>query len=193
MTPFTRIAMLLVAACATSAHADWTLDSESARVHFISVKAGKIAEVHRFERVTGTASSTGEVHIEIFLASVDTAIEIRNERMRSMLFEVAQFPRAVISATLDPTSVADLETGDTVAMTTHAVLAMHGREQEIALDVQVTATRDGGLQVNSVAPIVVQASDYALAAGVERLREVAGLPSISPAVPVTFSLHFNAD
>ena len=39
--------------------------------------------------------------------------------------------------------------------------------------------------------VVVQAGDYALATAVEKLREIAGLPSISTAVPVTFALEFS--
>jgi hypothetical protein len=38
--------------------------------------------------------------------------------------------------------------------------------------------------------VIVDASDYELAAGVEALREVVQLPSISETVPVTFALTF---
>jgi len=39
----------------------------------------------------------------------------------------------------------------------------------------------------------VNASQVGLLAGIEKLRELAGLPSISPAVPVTFSLIFEQE
>jgi len=42
----------------------------------------------------------------------------------------------------------------------------------------------------SVKPIIVNADQYELLGGVEKLREVANLPSISTAVPVTFSFVF---
>jgi len=41
--------------------------------------------------------------------------------------------------------------------------------------------------------VVVNASLFNLADGVEALREIAGLPSISAAVPVSFVLSFDAD
>ncbi|WP_308873603.1 hypothetical protein [Thiothrix subterranea] len=46
------------------------------------------------------------------------------------------------------------------------------------------------MQVTTVAPIVLNAADFDLAAGVTALREIAELPSISNAVPVTFFLNF---
>jgi hypothetical protein len=47
------------------------------------------------------------------------------------------------------------------------------------------------LLVSSRKPLVLQADDYDLLAGVEKLREVAGLSSISKAVPVSFVLVFH--
>jgi hypothetical protein len=47
------------------------------------------------------------------------------------------------------------------------------------------------VSVTTVQPIVVNANALDLMAGIERLREVAGLPSIGYSVPVTFSLTFN--
>ncbi|OQX14641.1 MAG: hypothetical protein BWK73_09005 [Thiothrix lacustris] len=46
------------------------------------------------------------------------------------------------------------------------------------------------MQVTTVAPIVLNAADFDLAAGLTALREIAGLTSISNAVPVTFFLSF---
>jgi hypothetical protein len=40
-------------------------------------------------------------------------------------------------------------------------------------------------------PVVVNAPEFKLAEGVEALREIAGLPSISLAVPVSFVLAFD--
>ena len=40
-------------------------------------------------------------------------------------------------------------------------------------------------------PIVINAADFELTAGIERLREVAGLQNIATQVPVTASLVFS--
>ena len=66
--------------------------------------------------------------------------------------------------------------------------------QEIVADVEteVSAVRlaDNRLMVSTTQPLLLNASALGLADGVERLRAIANLPSISLAVPVTFQLLF---
>jgi hypothetical protein len=57
----------------------------------------------------------------------------------------------------------------------------------------ITRTSESGLLVVSKQPVVISAAQFGLAEGVDSLREIAGLPSISVAVPVSFVLSFNAD
>ena len=45
--------------------------------------------------------------------------------------------------------------------------------------------------VATTAPVVIKAEDFNLVEGVNALRDVAGLPSITLAVPVTATLFFN--
>lgn len=68
-------------------------------------------------------------------------------------------------------------------------------DQQLPLAVEVTVARLDAqtLLVQSRQPLVVYASQLGLSDGVEALREVAGLPSISPAVPVSFNLTFRED
>jgi hypothetical protein len=47
--------------------------------------------------------------------------------------------------------------------------------------------------VSSRKPVIVNAASVDLADGIEALREVANLPSISKAVPVSFVLTFEED
>jgi hypothetical protein len=46
--------------------------------------------------------------------------------------------------------------------------------------------------VVSAHPVILNADNYKLAKGIEKLRELASLPSISHAVPVSFYLTLNA-
>jgi hypothetical protein len=45
--------------------------------------------------------------------------------------------------------------------------------------------------VSSLQPILLNAKNFSLVAGVQKLQELAKLPSISNAVPVSFVLTFN--
>ena len=171
-----------------SAQATWQLVNESSQLNFISTKASHIAETHTFGLLSGSIADTGEAQLNVDLASVATGIDIRNERMRTMLFNVLTFPQAEITTDLDLGEFTSL-TGP-VVKTISAKLSLVGQSTQVQGDVLVVPVNDNTVNVTTVAPIVVNANGLELVAGIEALREVAGLPSISYSVPVTFSLTF---
>lgn len=174
----------------SQALAQWELDSERSAINFISVKNAAIAETHSFAGLVGYIGESGNVQLNIDLASVETLIPIRNERMRELLFETGSFPSATASASVDKQVLSEVAQGGTVTTEIPVQLDLHGVQAE--LQVPVTVFSDGAnLRVVSSRPVVVNAADFKLAAGVEALREVAGLNTISTAVPVTLNLQFN--
>ena len=183
------LALLVAVSFAGAAQAHWSLDNEASKLSFITVKAEHVAEVHSFDRLTGVIGDEGNVEITIELASVNTMIAIRNERMQEMLFETNFFPEASIKGQVDFEALTALQAGASVARQIYFELSLHGQSVELAADVQITRTVDG-VVVSTLKPIVVMADAFALSAGVEKLREVAGLPSISRAVPVSFTVVF---
>ena len=66
------------------------------------------------------------------------------------------------------------------------------RDSSYNADVLVTRIANGAV-ASTVKPILVIADTHGMVSGVEALREVAGLPSISRAVPVTFTVVFDQD
>ena len=178
---------------ASPAYAGWTLDNDASRINFVSTKANTAAEVHTFGTLDGQVDDDGNATLSIDLNTVDTAIEIRDERMRNILFETAQFPTATLAATVDMAAVAGLSAGETTELTTEGQLMVHGTTSSVTFDVSVSRLGDDRILVASRKPVIVNASQVGLRAGVEKLREVAGLPSISPAVPVSFVLAFDRD
>jgi len=168
----------------------WTLDGDASNMAFVTVKAGQVAEAHKFTGLSGSVSETGEAQLVVDLASVDTAIDVRNERMREMLFNVAEFPSATVTATLDPATFANLKTGETLTQPVTAALDLHGASSEITTDLSVSRMGANAVRVSTLAPIIVAADAFGLGEGVEALREVANLDAITGQVPVTFSLTF---
>ena len=69
---------------ASSAAAHWELDNNSSTLSFVTVKADHVGEVHTFDQLSGDINDDGSVQITIELASVNTLIDIRNERMQNM-------------------------------------------------------------------------------------------------------------
>ncbi|MBL4580382.1 MAG: YceI family protein [Gammaproteobacteria bacterium] len=186
----TRLAALSVAVLFSGvAQAHWSLDNDASSLSFITVKAEHVAEVHTFDTLSGTIGDSGAVEITIELASVNTMISIRNERMQEMLFETSLFPDATISGTINLDALTEMDAGDSVARQIDFELSLHGQIVALEADVQITRTGEGAI-VSTLKPLIVMADSFSLVAGVEKLREVAGLPSISRAVPVSFTVVF---
>lgn len=180
-------------AFASSAHAQWSLDSENSTVEFISTKNNSVAESHSFGTLKGAVSSDGLVALTIELDSVNTLIEIRNERVRNMLFESANFPLAKIAAHVDAAVLqAIVEAGKIVTLDIPVTVSLHGQEKTVSASVVLARTLEGGLLAVTSRPVLIKAADFGLENGIELLRKVAGLNSISSAVPVSFRLEFVA-
>ena len=173
-----------------SANAHWSLDNAASTLSFVTVKAEHVAEVHTFDVLSGSIDDAGEVKIAIELASVNTMIQIRNERMQAMLFETNLFPDATITGKVDLEAITAMNPGASEVMQIEIELSLHGAS--IALTAELMVTRlESGVMASTLKPIIVTADSVGLVAGVEALREVAGLPSISRSVPVSFTLVFN--
>ncbi|MFV8783047.1 YceI family protein [Microbulbifer sp. SA54] len=188
--PFKSVALISLLCLPLTALADWQLDGGNSSVQFVSVKKSTIAETHHFKGLSGKISDSGNANVDIELASVETNIPIRNERMQKMLFDTAKYARAAITAQVDAEQLKALAPGKSLSVTTDLSLDVHGAQKTHKAQLQVTGLENGGLLVTSTAPIVINAGDFQLLEGIEKLREIAGLDSISPIVPVTVKLVF---
>lgn len=175
---------------AVPVQADWQLDGAASSFHYVTSKAAAISEVNRFTGLSGSISDAGAATLEIDLASVATNIEIRDERMRELVFEVADFPSATVSVQVDAAALSALKAGEVLQQNVEAQVSLHGMEQTVAARVAVTALAGGALQVHTLEPLLVGAGSFGLSGGVEQLREVAGLPSINPNAVVNFTLVY---
>ena len=188
----TKKALFLVSAVLLTgtAQAQWSLDNDASTLSFVTVKADHVAEVHTFDQLSGSIDDDGSVEITIELVSVNTLIDIRNERMQNMLFETNLFPEARITGDIDLAAVTAMATGVSESIEVQFELDIHGASNSYTADLMVTRLEDGVIASTSK-PIIVIANTHGLVEGVEALREVAGLPSISRAVPVTFNIVFD--
>jgi len=185
------LALMLIAPAARAA--TWTLDPEASSLSFGSIKAGTIGEVHEFRDLHGSVDDSGAAEVVIDTASVSTGIDLRDDRMRDMLFHVNEYPVARITADVPMDSIGDLPVGDSVVRDLSAQLTLVGETRDLPLPLIVTRLSEDRLLVRPLHLIMVQASDYKIGDGIEALREVAGLERISTAVPVTFGVTFQRD
>ncbi|WFL78404.1 YceI family protein [Altererythrobacter arenosus] len=187
--------LFTMAACSQPAPAplvegDWSLDNSASSLSFVSVKAGDIGEVHGFKQMEGAVSRDGKAKVTIDLASVDTGIEIRDGRMREFLFDTGAYPEATISAQVDPAAFSTMAVGASTIQPITATIDLRGATSEVETEVNVLRAGEDRVVVSSARPIILDADALGLSEGVGKLQELAGLPAISAAVPVTFSLTF---
>ena len=193
LTKLAKTLSLIALFASTSALAGWQLDNDASQVYFISIKKSAIGEIHHFTSVSGMLSDSGEANLDIDLASVETNIGIRNERMQKMLFETNLFPKASIKGKFDANRIRKLRAGDHFTVQQQASLELHGEKQMINTQIRVVKLTSQRVLVSTIKPIILNVGDYKLYQGVEKLKEVAGLPSIASAVPITFSLVFKLE
>ncbi len=169
----------------------WTLDSAGSRLAYVSIKAGEVAETNRFNTLSGSVAADGTATLDVDLASVNTGVDIRNERMREIFFGVADNPKATITAKLDPAAFAGLAVGQSLTRAMTANVTIKGASSDVETEVLVTRVADNRVTVVPTAPVIISTDMFGLTDELGELRALAQLPSITPAVPVTFTLSFN--
>lgn len=175
------------------AQAEWQLDGAHSAISFVSIKNSDIAESHTFGEMTGSLAVDGQFRVAIALDSVDTRVQIRDERMREVLFDTANHPLAVISGQIDANTIGDIEVGHSARLDASFELDLHGKTTTHSAKVEVTRLSPGQYLVFTRQPVLVSAAALGLGEGVEKLQEIAGLAAISKAVPVYFSLRFTSE
>jgi polyisoprenoid-binding protein YceI len=176
----------------TMARAEWELDTTRSKLDFVSIKNNQVGEVHSFASLVGFIGATGKIQLTINLDSVDTLIEVRNERMRELLFDTVKFPAAKITAQTDPRVLAEVANGGVLTTDLPITLLLHDKEKTLTVPVVIVGEGDGNLRVFSAQPVLINAADFGLEGGVKALREIAGLEAISNSVPITVQLMFVA-
>lgn len=188
-----KLAVVLLAACCSNSllASEWVIDSNQSELNFISIKKTHIAEVHQFTQLTGELNSEGKFTFNIDLASVDTHNPVRDIRMKEFLFDIASFPSATVTSTIDVEDILSIAEGASARLTVDATLELHGQTKPLVLDVIVTRLVGAKLSVTSTKPVILNVGDFALMDGIEKLRDLAKLPSISKTVLVSFYITLN--
>lgn len=167
----------------------WVLEPAASTLNFQSVKNQSKVETSGFATFDGRIAPDGTATVGIELDSVDTKVDLRNVRMRFLLFETFEYPRATITARIDPALVADLDTVRRKTVPVTYTIDLHGVSREATADLAVTLITDDLVSVSSSAPIQVATSDHNLDNGIRKLEEAASV-EIVPSTSVTFDFVF---
>jgi len=184
-------AAALFVAVGSSAWADWRVMDESS-ISYVSLKNNAVAENNRLTGLTGGIDADGTLSMTIDLASVETGVDIRNQRMAALFFEVERFPQAQITGKVSDDQLAALLTGEVITAAIPLTLDLHGVSATLTAKLRAYQVADT-LYVNSTEPLLLQTAQFNLLGGVEALRNIAGLKAIAQVVPVTVDLKLTAD
>lgn len=170
---------------------EWVLNNQASKLNFITTKNASKTEVQTFKNLQGKIVGT-KVSMSVDLSSVDTGIEIRDERLRKLFFNTAKFPMATVEIDLNKSDLGSaMKPGQRKILKLDAEITLLDVTQTVPVELQVIALAQKELLVTSYLPIIIDLKNFNLLKGVNALREIAKLQSINAAVPVTFSLFFS--
>lgn len=167
----------------------WVVDPSASAVSFGSVKKGSIGEAHSFTAVSGQVGQDGRATITVALGSVETNIDIRNERMIEHVFNNMEI--ASVTGEVDMDAVQALAIGEMAPVYVDATLHMMG--ESVGFDAPMIAVRLGENRAMIVSDGIAYLStaDLGIDEGIDKLMELASLPSIARSFPLTVRLVFD--
>jgi len=173
----------------------WVLDASSSTLTFQTISNspdsdGSIVENNSFDTFEGTVDESGSASLRVQLDSVATNDDLRNVRMRFLLFETYNFAEATVSAKIDPAALSELTTKNMVEIPLEFELDFHGSKQSFQAETTVTKLADNQVSVVSTEPVSIGTSLFELDSGVKQLEESSSM-SIVPSAAVSFNLIFD--
>jgi len=192
----TRILAICVSAMAMAlagaAQAEtWTLDGAASHLAYGSIKKDTVGEVNSFSGLKGTVDADGKASVAIDLTSLETNIDIRNERMLEHVFRGAG--EAQLTAQLDMEEVKGLGVGEMAVVDVVGALSLLGASVELDLEMVVVRLAENRVMALSNDMVFVGTEELGIDAGVDKLMEIAKLPGITRTAPVTLRLVFTSD
>lgn len=168
----------------------WELESATSSLTFQTIKNGSKLETSGFASYQGGVDESGAASLRIQLDSVDTKVDLRNVRMRFLLFETFKFPEATVSAQVDPAVLAELSEKQRLQLPVDFDLDLHGVTRTLQSQAIVTRLAGNQVSVASASPITIPTNLFNLDEGVRKLEEAADV-TIVPMGSVSYNLIFN--
>jgi polyisoprenoid-binding protein YceI len=182
------IALIFITACqqhktTDSKTSSWVINPDFSSISIITTKNSKVSEVSQFKSFSGSINENNYLNVVIDLASLETNIAIRNERIQKHLFQTDIYATAEIHTQLKPE---DLTVG------VHEIsfeVDLHGVSGIINAEFMVFE-QFGNKVITLHKPLIIKAETFALETGITTLRKIAKLQSIDFTVPVNLTLSF---
>lgn len=168
---------------------DWVLDGENSVVHFGSIKKGTVGETHEFGGVSGMVDAAGNVGIDIDLLSVETWIDIRNERLIEFVFK--KMASASLSTKVDMQKLEALEVGGIMSLNATAKMNLMGTDVSFEAPMIAARLSEARVLLVSDGMVYLSTEELGIDAGIDKMTELASLSGITRSVAVSVRFVFD--
>ncbi|NRB42060.1 MAG: YceI family protein [Pseudomonadales bacterium] len=168
----------------------WALTADLSQINFVSTKKIHVVETHHFNQLAGYIYKDNSAVLTIPLDSVDSNVDIRDQRLKQMFFDTMNFPTAVAMINIDVSELDQMQVGDREEKNLSTSIVLHGVTQHLIAELTVLKISNDQIIVRTKNPILLDVLDFDLQSGLDTLKQLASLSSISMAVPVDFILVF---
>lgn len=166
-----------------------------------TVKDGTTEVPATFSGVTGKlafgdrgAEQAGIGALTLDLASWDSGLALRDERVRTLFLGVAQHPTATFSVdALEGVGAAMDAVGGEASVTATGTLYLAGGSTALSAPMTLTRTAETRYLLSSTEPLAVSIKELGLAEPLQRLMDACQHESIADSVAVSVSIQFDAE
>ncbi|MEN0653864.1 MULTISPECIES: YceI family protein [Hyphobacterium] len=181
--------LVAVSACSQPS-GSWMLNADHSSLSFVSVKNESVLEASHFATLTGSVSEDGNAHVAAQTETLESWVDVRNERMVEHFFQSAQHPQLSVDTQIDLAAYEDMEIGETRRAELTLTVTIVSTPRTVYGDVFVTRAGTDTVIIATAEPVMVDARDFGLGNAVELLESLAGLDSVSPVAAVSVFLVY---
>ncbi|WP_163833641.1 YceI family protein [Spartinivicinus ruber] len=182
----------LLTAAVSQVQAAWLVQSENSKVNFITEKIftndKSVKETQLISGVAGEVDNQKQAEIKIDLATIDTKIPVRNDRIKKWVLDITNYRYATVKADLSAINEQKIAVGDSKQMAVDGSLTIREATLPIQLFVKVTKNSATHYSVVSYKDTSININQYGGEDGIQKMTQVMGLKSINPVVSVKWEL-----
>lgn len=168
--------------------------ADDVEVSFLTTKVtasnSTVTELNTFDTASATVNFDGKLKAVIDLRSVNSGIEVRDQRLEDNVFTSVKDLKLLISGKVDLSDIDQLEVGQSLVLQQPLHLTFGGQEIDVTAEVLVARQADNQLNVTSLKPIILDLTLFGVNQGVNKLTELAGLNAIALQVPTFLHTTF---
>lgn len=177
-------------ACQSNPPSSWNLLADESKINYVSIKNNNLMENNSFKILEGSVNLDGSAEFLINLNSVNTDNDIRDERLRKILFKTETYPIAKVTSLINLFDYEKLSVGSSIIKNYNFTITFQGLTRSFEAKMEIFRLGTNKVLVKNIDPVIIDGSDYGLHTEFKQLQQLAGLDSIVPVVPVTVSLLF---